>query len=131
MKLYIAGPMRGLPRFNFPAFERATAALRAQGHDVVSPHEKDADVPGFDPADSSTIAALDMADTMRWCLRAVLDCDAIAMLAGWEFSDGARIERCVAESAGRLVFLCTDDYELVPAPAWDHPMVFAPGRRLA
>lgn len=39
--LYIAGPMSGIPQFNFPAFIAAAAALRAQGYTIISPAETD------------------------------------------------------------------------------------------
>ncbi len=45
-KVYLAGPMRGLPLFNFPAFADAAAKLRAQGYDVFSPAERDEQVYG-------------------------------------------------------------------------------------
>ena len=35
--IYIAGPMSGIPYFNFPAFDTAKAFLILQGWDVVSP----------------------------------------------------------------------------------------------
>jgi hypothetical protein len=38
---YLAGPMTGIPAFNFPAFDLAAADLRAQGIDIVSPAELD------------------------------------------------------------------------------------------
>lgn len=43
MKLYIAGPMTGLPDLDFPAFHEAAAKLRAQGHEVINPAEINAD----------------------------------------------------------------------------------------
>lgn len=132
MRLYVAGPMRGIPEFNFPAFAEAAAGLRRCGHDVVSPHEKDLKVDGFDPTRVETLEALDLAETMRWDLRTILDCDGIVMLPGWERSQGARLERIVAESTGRRVFLYdpTTLGGLVPASPWDNPVIFAPGRRL-
>ena len=41
MKLYLAGPMRGVPEFNFPAFFRAAAQLEREGHIVFNPAAKD------------------------------------------------------------------------------------------
>ena len=40
MQLYLAGPMRSIKDFNFPAFNAAAAKLRAAGHEVFNPAEK-------------------------------------------------------------------------------------------
>lgn len=39
-RVYIAGPMTGLPDFNFPAFHAAAAAWRAAGWEVFNPAEE-------------------------------------------------------------------------------------------
>jgi len=38
---YLAGPMSGLPEYNYPAFEKASIALEEQGIKVKSPHTID------------------------------------------------------------------------------------------
>ena len=38
-KIYIAGPMTGLPELNFPAFHAEAARLRAFGYEVINPAE--------------------------------------------------------------------------------------------
>ena len=111
MRTYIAGKMRGVPLYNFPAFAAAAADLRSQGIEVVSPAELDRAQAGFDPQklpkdwDWSTLPE-------DFCLRraaardiaAILTCDAIHLLPGWQDSKGARAERAVAEWIGLGVF---------------------------
>ncbi len=41
MRLYIAGPMTGLPDFNYPAFEEARAQLESEGYAVLCPTDND------------------------------------------------------------------------------------------
>lgn len=93
MKIYIAGPMSGIPEWNFPAFARAAAALREAGYTVVSPHEmhKSSD-------DQSTQQP--WAELMKSALRAMLTCDSIYLLHGWTNSKGARIEWRLAQDLG-------------------------------
>jgi hypothetical protein len=38
-KIYLSGPMTGLPDLNFPAFHAEAARLRALGYDVINPAE--------------------------------------------------------------------------------------------
>ncbi|TEA79820.1 DUF4406 domain-containing protein [Allopusillimonas ginsengisoli] len=91
MKLYLSGPMTGLQDLNFPAFHRHAAHLRTGGYEVVNPAEL--------VKDPST----------RWeeCLRLdiaqLVQCDAVAMLPGWEQSRGARLERYIALELGMAV----------------------------
>ena len=91
MRLYIAGPMTGLPEFNYPAFRAAEAALRADGYEVLSPVEAERHNPT--PGTPQTWAWY-----MRHCLRMVADADGIALLDGWWRSRGASLEVHVARA---------------------------------
>jgi len=94
--IYIAGPMSGIPQYNFPAFDEASESLEKEGWIVINPAEMDREV-GFDPdVDTVTQQFLDAA--------MVRDVDAImhratamAMLPGWERSRGALAEKALAE----------------------------------
>lgn len=94
--IYCAGPMRGLPQYNFPAFARVTNALRTEGWKVYSPAEHDLSV-GFDPTNGLEHFDLDAA--LRWDIETILhDVDALYMLDGWEMSQGATLEHTIAQA---------------------------------
>lgn len=106
MKIYVAGPMRGIPFFNFPAFNAATAKLREEGHHVFNPVEKDNDRHGTDislgnETGCETLAAEQYGFNLREALYEdlkfiCLEAEAIALLPGWENSKGAQAERATA-----------------------------------
>jgi hypothetical protein len=105
-RVYIAGPMRGVALYNFPAFDAAAAEWRKEGWEVVSPADMDR-AAGFDgctcPPDTDWSAippGFDFRACMRRCLEAVPDCLAIYMLREWEGSRGACAELAVARWAG-------------------------------
>lgn len=100
---YIAGPMRGLPKWNFPAFDRAAAVLRARGVTCISPAELDREA-GFDEHGTEPP---DVRACIRRDLLAILDhCDTIALLPGWEDSRGCRVEVALGQLLGlRFVYL--------------------------
>lgn len=88
-RIYIAGPMSGLPAMNYPAFNTEAARLRALGFEVENPAEN--------PKQDSWEAY------MRQALRQMLTCDTIALLPGWINSRGANLERNVAQKVGMTV----------------------------
>lgn len=100
--VYVAGPMRGIADFNFPAFEEATAQLRSRGYNVISPAEEDLGR-GFDPAELTghedlSVIGYDLREVLLSDLECVSECDAICLLPGWEDSLGARAEAALAEA---------------------------------
>lgn len=93
MRIYVAGPMTGLPELNFPAFHAAAAHLRAEGHEVVNPAEINAD------------PSAGWLECMRADIRELVTCDAIYLLSGWQQSRGAMIEAGIATSLGFRVLM--------------------------
>lgn len=84
MRIYLSGPMTGIEDHNFPAFWRAAELLRTLGYEVVSPAEINAETGGH------------WHQYLRADIRALCDCDALALLPGWERSAGAHLELHVA-----------------------------------
>jgi hypothetical protein len=88
--------MRGYDKYNFPAFDEVRDRAIAQGHEVISPADMDREL-GFD--ENTPIDRIDekfMRDAAERDLAAVIECDAVALLPGWEKSMGASAERAVA-----------------------------------
>jgi len=89
MKVYIAGPMTGLPDFNYPAFFQAAERLVDAGHEPINPARSE-----------GRSGCATWLHYMRASLRDIADADGIALLPGWQNSDGARIERGLGRDLG-------------------------------
>lgn len=112
MKVYLAGPMQGLPEFNFPAFHAFAAKLRADGFDVFSPAEKDIERTGKDISKGNATGCHVQAAADGFNLRDALaddtwfickEADAVALLPGWENSKGAQAEWALARALGLVM----------------------------
>lgn len=114
MKFYVAGPMRGIPEFNFPAFHAAAALLRSMGHFAFNPAEKDNERHGTDISKGNATGDEKLATQQHgFNLREALLLDltficsegeAIALLPGWRNSKGAKAEAATAEALGLKLF---------------------------
>lgn len=108
--VYVAGPMRGYPDFNFPAFIERAKILREQGYFVFNPAERDIALHGENLSPSGSIEeAAQKGFSLREALRddtnfICMDADAIFMLRGWERSKGATAERALAEALGHEIW---------------------------
>ena len=101
-KMYIAGPMSGLPNFNFDAFNYWAAYWRQQGWIVFNPAQKDEEA-GLDPEAVKTgddqlaiKGGWNFRESYQWDLNRILEADGVFFLKGWEKSTGARGEHAVA-----------------------------------
>ena len=90
IKVYLAGPMTGLPDFNRGAFFEAADVLFSHGHIVLNP----AVFPD----------GLEHGDYMKICLPMIDAAEAVIMLPGWENSKGANMEYQYAQIKRLPVF---------------------------
>lgn len=100
MRAYLAGPMTGKPDLNIPLFNRVAAHLRGQGFDIQNPAEinaeADAKFQALHPFAQECLSRMHWRDCMRRDIAALMTCDAIILLPGWEHSKGARLEESIA-----------------------------------
>lgn len=98
-RIYIAGPMTGLPNYNYHAFDAKAEELRAHGHTVINPADIGRAAFGgkLDPSKGALKSLLSLE------LMALKSCDAIYMLPNWEQSRGARIEHRYAARWGKII----------------------------
>lgn len=92
-RIYISGPMTGMPELNFPTFHAEAARLRLLGYDVANPAE-------INPNPKDGWHAC-----MRRDLVELLNCDALALLDGWQKSAGAHLEMHVAHRVGMEIVI--------------------------
>lgn len=91
--VYVAGPMTGLPDYNYPAFHAVAKRWRDAGWTVLNPAEHELPTPEQEAALSADeIRALYMRKDIEWVMRS----DAVALLPGWQSSKGAQTEVAVA-----------------------------------
>lgn len=90
-KVYISGPMTGLPKLNTPAFNDAEKKLKKSGYAPFNPAHL---MSIFDPKvwTPKEMLVIDIA--------LMSHCDSIYMLPGWENSKGAQTEYQYAKSVG-------------------------------
>ena len=90
--------MTGIEDYNRPLFARAANKLRAEGHEVFNPG-------------SSNIEWLGRRKILKYDAEKIFDwAEAVALLPGWSYSMGARMEHAIALAIPIEVILLTQDY---------------------
>jgi hypothetical protein len=118
---YIAGPMRGLPLYNFPAFFTAERRLKPFGVLVFNPARKDIDAGvvtvGYDV--NGDLSRVDLTpqftieDALRRDYIAICESRNIIFLPGWEDSPGACNEYRVAREVGCVFWKLNRDLSVI------------------
>ena len=90
MKVYISGPITGLPDGNKKAFKEAADLITKLGNTPINPHDICKDLP-----DGSR-----WAEYMKICLVEMLGADQVMMLPGYTKSEGAMVESNLAYPMG-------------------------------
>lgn len=108
--VYLSGAMAGMPGRNFELFKKCADGWRAAGWTVVNPAEN------FGGCDKPTRFQRLKQDYVSL----VTSCEAIAMIPGWEKSEGAMVEFMIAKSLGYPVYDATHvgmllNYNIKPA----------------
>lgn len=113
--VYIAGPMTGIPMWNFPAFFDAEHQLLELGYAVRNPAHND----GKNVEEAMASAGTPDKPNYPWSyymkrdLPHVMNSDMVCLLPGWQNSKGARLEVHVAQALG-LPLMILRDGQLVP-----------------
>ena len=130
MKVYIAGPMRGIDEYNFPAFDYAARRLRQAGHEAINPAELDRVVHIHEW--TNPLPEGFMRGAMKRDLVAICDeAEGMVLLPGWEKSSGVVVEKALVDLLALPVFyaegdLVIDDYmtivlgQMEPTPCHEY-----------
>lgn len=100
VSVYIAGPMRGLPNFNYDTFGAVEATLNEYGlPDTGGQLRVKNPATNFGGAQDR-----EWAEYMSVDLQDVLNADVLVLLPGYENSEGAQLEIAVAKATGKRFF---------------------------
>lgn len=96
-RMYVSGPVTGIPELNKPQFMEAELFVRSLGFQVWNPqHIPSPEVP------------LEGDDLWKWymhfCVRAIPLCDSMLMLPDWQNSKGAVWEHRIAKMLGLEIY---------------------------
>lgn len=114
--IYIAGKMRGIPQYNFPAFFEAEEKLSALGYSPINPAHNDG--PTLEEALANVGPEDDMTHSWKWYMQRdvpqVIHADRLCVLPGWQNSPGANLEVHIANALGIPIWCFSADGEFVP-----------------
>jgi hypothetical protein len=110
---YLAGPMSGIPQFNYPKFNRIAGELRNAGFEIHSPPEHDSPLmqerclasPDGDLSQLEKDTGETWGDVLAMDVKFIADKAAgVIVMDGWERSRGAQLEVITANICKKPVY---------------------------
>lgn len=103
-RVFLSGPITGIPNLNQDAFLTEQARLWVEGCDVFSPLS----VPRIAVNEhwQKVSEQEEWAYYMRQCIKALLVCDSVRFLPGWQNSKGACLQHKIAVALGMEISYC-------------------------
>lgn len=105
-KVYLSGPMTGLPEMNYPAFMEAANRLRACGFEIYNPAE-------WEQHNNNGVFNLNIAFA-DYCTYIARVADGVVTLPGWENSPGATAEVALARAVRKPCISVAEAMSLGP-----------------
>ncbi len=124
LRVYLIGPMRGLPNWGFDAFDEAKARWEANGYHVYSPADMcralglqppEGESPLTPRAQPTTYEGREhLKQVMLGDVVAIYHSDCIALLPGWEHSLGSTVEVALAQLLGLSLYDAISMQQVLP-----------------
>lgn len=95
-RVYLCGPITGLPNNNREAFSNAYDKWTKLGHQVINPHVLCEDLVRAHKGTPEELWQKCMKRDIAW----MVECDTVVLLDGWNNSRGANMERSIAQQLG-------------------------------
>lgn len=130
MKVYIAGPMRGIPNLNFPAFDEAKKRWEDAGHWVITPADMDREV-GVDGSDESLklLTPEFLREAILKDVEVISNMDAVAVLHGWDNSLGSAVEVAISQFFNLPIYDAETMLVMdIPNKPWSYVLYEKPNR---
>lgn len=126
-RVYIAGPMRGVPELNFPLFDAVARFLDTTWRlkAIINPAQISRDMAH---TRGCRIDDIPVEEYMHRDLTSLLGCTDLVLLPNWHYSEGATVEYIVAKAVGLPIYEVTqqEDELLGGKHFFLHPIRMSP-----
>lgn len=118
-KVYISGPISGIEDANRKAFKDAEDRLTKMNFEVINPHNlfSQEEMNKLEHDVTTKVISFDQlwSVCMKRDIKALMDCEFVAVLPYWESSRGANLEIAIAKAVGMPIINAVNMQEITTA----------------